>query len=108
MLQNLSSKDSRIVYARTGYSVITNQFAVVLKETKYAALLMGIPSRTISGYWQEGFEVPDIGSKCLEGLTADNVFRAKRSVSDGKVRYWNGHDLFRAWNGEPVHFNLCD
>ncbi|WP_237703816.1 restriction endonuclease [Rhodospirillum rubrum] len=108
LLQNLSSKDSRIVYARTGYSVITNQFAVVLKETKYAALLMGIPSRTISGYWQEGFEVPDIGSKCLEGLTADNVFRAKRSVSDGKVRYWNGHDLFRAWNGEPVHFNLCD
>lgn len=110
LLQNLSSKDRRIVHAHTGYSIITNQFAIVLKETKYAALLMAIPARTISddGYGQMGFEVPDIGLKCLERLTADNVFRAKRSVSHGRTSYWNGHNLFSAWNGEPVHFNLCD
>ncbi|TBN18061.1 restriction endonuclease [Agrobacterium cavarae] len=110
LLQTLSSKDPRIVHAHTGYSVIMNQFAVVLKETKHAALLMAIPARNIShdGYGQVGFEVPDIGLKCLERLTADHVFRAKRSVNHGQVSYWDGRNLFSAWNGEPAHFNLCD
>ena len=110
LLQNLVPNDSRIVHAHTGYTAITNQFAVVLKETNYAALLMAIPSRTIAddGYGQRGLEVPDIGMKCLENLTADNVFRAKRSVSHGETHYWNGINLFSAWNGEPVCFDLCD
>ena len=110
LLQNLKSKDPRIVHAHTGYSCILNQFAIVLKETKHAALLMGIPARTIShdGYGQRGIEVPDLGLKCLERLTGDNVFRAKRSDCDGKVTFWNGSHLFSAWNGEPVSFDLCD
>lgn len=110
ILQNLFPRDSRIVHAHTGYTVITSQFAIVLKETKHAALLMAIPSRTISddGYGQRGLEVPDIGLKCLESLTAGNVFRAKRSVSDGRTHYWNGKNLFSAWNGEPAVFDLCD
>ena len=110
LLQNLFPKDSRIVHAHTGCTVITNQFAIVLKEAKHAALLMAIPSRTVSddGYGQRGLEVPDIGLKCLESLTADNVFRAKRTVSHGKVHYWNGINLFGAWSGEPARFDLCD
>lgn len=110
LLQDLFPKDPRIVHAHAGYSVVTNQFALVLKETKYAALLMAIPSRTIShdGYWQRGSEVPDIGQKCLECLTADNVFRAKRLVNNGRVHYWGGNSLFGVWSGEPVCFDLCD
>ncbi|MEH6832666.1 MAG: restriction endonuclease [Sulfitobacter sp.] len=110
LLQNLLPKDPRVVHASTGYSVVTNQFAVVLKETRHAALLMAIPSLTISddGYGQRGFEVADVGPKCLAGLTADCVFRTKRSVSDGRVNYWNGQNLFSAWNGEALIFDLCD
>ena len=98
------------MHAHTGYSVITNQFAIVLKETKYAALLMAIPAQTISddGYGQIGFEAPDIGPTCLDHLTADTVFRAKLIKSNGTVNYWNGHHLFSAWDGEPAHFDHCD
>jgi len=87
-----------------------NQFAIVLKETKHAALLMAIPTRTISddGHGQVGVEVPDIGPNCLDRLNAKNVFRAKRSVRDGRVSYWTGSNLFAVWSGEPIHFNLCD
>lgn len=87
-----------------------NQFAVVLKETKHAALLMAIPARTISddGYGQRGSEVPDIGLACLDRLTVDTVFRAKRSVRDGDVNYWDGRNLYSAWNGQPALFDLCD
>ena len=110
LIESLTLRDTRIVHANTGYSVITNQFAVVLKETKYAALLMAIPAQTIAddGYGQRGFEIPDIGPNCLDRLTADNVFRAKRSQCDGRVSYWNGCHLFTAWNGDPAHFDHCD
>jgi hypothetical protein len=110
LIGNLAPRDARIVRAHTGYSVVMNQFAIVLKETKYAALLMAIPARTISddGYGQMGFEVPDIGPNCLDRLTADCVFRTRRSERHGRVDYWDGRNLFSAWDGEPVHFNLCD
>lgn len=109
-LQDLTSKDPRIVQASTGYSVIMNQFAIVIKETKHAALLMTIPARTISddGYGQRGSEVPEIGPACLDRLRADNVFRAKRSVRNGEVNYWDGRNLYSAWNGAPALFDLCD
>jgi hypothetical protein len=110
LLNGLAPRDPRVVHARTGYSVIMNQFAIVLKETKHAGLLMAIPARTISddGYGQRGSEVPDIGPACLDRLTADTVFRAKRSVRDGDVTYWDGRNLYSAWNGEPALFDLCD
>lgn len=110
LLQGLAPKDQRIIHARTGYSVVINQFAIVLKETKHAALLMAIPSRTISddGYGQRGYEVPEIGQACLERLTADTVFRAKRSARNGEVSYWDGRNLYSAWNGSPALFDLCD
>lgn len=108
LLQNLAHRDPRIVHASIGYSVIMNQFAIILKETKHAALLMVIPSQTISddGYGQRGYEVPEIGAACLERLTADTVFRAKRSLYNGKVRYWNGRDLYSPWDGVPKLFDL--
>lgn len=108
LLQNLAHRDPRIVHTSIGYSVIMNQFAIILKETKHAALLMVIPSQTISddGYGQRGYEVPEIGAACLERLTADTVFRAKRSLYNGKVRYWNGQNLYSPWDGVPKLFDL--
>ena len=110
LIQRLAPRDPRIVHAHTGYTVIMNQFAIVLKETMHAALLMAIPSRTISddGYGQRGREVPEIGPACLDRLTADTVFRAKRSVRDGDVSYWNGQNLYSAWDGSPALFDLRD
>lgn len=107
-LQSLLPKDPRIIHAHTGYSMILNQFALILKETKYAALIMALPSRTISddGYGQTGFEIPDIGPECLTRLNAETVFRAKRQVHDGRVSYWNGRELYSAWNGEAAHFSF--
>ncbi|NVK45231.1 MAG: restriction endonuclease [Rhodobacteraceae bacterium] len=110
LLQSLTFKDPRIVHARAGYSVLTNQFAIILKETKHAALLMAIPARTIAddGYGQRGSEVPEIGPECLDRLTADTVFRAKRSILSGEASYWDGRNLYLAWDGAPALFDLYD
>jgi hypothetical protein len=110
LLHVLTPADPRIVHAHTGYTIIMNQFAIVLKETKYAALLMAIPARTISddGHGQRGIEVPEIGAASIERLTAETVFRAKRSSRDGRVSYWDGRNLYSAWDGEPALFDHCD
>lgn len=110
LLGNLVQNDPRIVDASTGIRTIANQFALVLKETKYAALLMSIPAQTIwdDGYGQRGLEVPDLSESCLNNLNSEYVFRAKRSVEGARVSYWTGRHLFSKWNGRPKHFDHCD
>jgi hypothetical protein len=42
-------RDHRMVCARSGYNTVMNVFALVVKETKHAALLMGLFAQNIDG-----------------------------------------------------------
>ncbi len=111
LLQQLSPRDPRVVHAHSGVTMILNKFALVLKETNHAALLMSLPRMTTSddGHGQVGFEVPHLDDTCLPMLKADSVFRAKRSVNaHGQVRYWDGRHLYSQWGGQPEHFSWLD
>jgi hypothetical protein len=101
-------RDPRIVHAHTGYGITTNSFALVLKETTRAALLMALPRIEISGDGQMGWERPVLDHTILARLHADTVWRAKRRVSDGRISYWDGDNLYHEWDGGPAHFNICD
>jgi hypothetical protein len=102
--------DRRVVHAFAGYNMAINRFALVIKETKHAALLMTLPNHTISddGYGQVGTQVPALDDRALSGLAAKTVWRTKRSDSDGKISYWDGSSLFHAWDGQPCYFNYAD
>jgi Restriction endonuclease len=104
------NRDHRVLHAYTGYNVTTNDFALVLKETKYAALIMVLPKFTIShdGYGQAGYEVPALDDRAYPMLAPQSVWRAKRQLSDRKVSYWDGANLYSPWNGQPVYFDLAD
>ncbi|HEY4135523.1 MAG TPA: restriction endonuclease [Alphaproteobacteria bacterium] len=101
-------RDPRIVHAHAGYGITTNIFALVLKETNHAALLMALPSVEISGDGQVGLERPVIDDSAFVFLTGDSVWRAKRTVNDGSIHYWDGHYLFQAWDGQAAYFNIAD
>jgi len=91
------SSDPRVVHARWGVSMLLNKFALVLKETKHAALLMTLPHFTVShdGYGQDGLEIPLLDSSAGNFLTADTVWRAQRSTDDrGTTTYWDGKHLY--------------
>lgn len=111
-LAQLSIKpDCRILHASWGYNMTHNSFAVVVKESKHAALLMGLTNQTLNddGYGQMGTEMPVLNperSNLL--LNKDNVWRAKRVEKDGEISYWDGRQLFSIWNKNPVHFNYVD
>lgn len=97
-----------VLHASWGYNMTHNNFAVVLKETRYAALLMSLPSRTVShdGYGQRGTEVPSFAEDALAHHKAETVWRAKRKVDEGgRVSYWDGKHLYSSWDGKPVNFD---
>lgn len=103
--------DARVVYANAGTGIVANKFALVLKETKHAVLLMELPRKVVSddGYGQRGTEIPLFDETALQLLRNDSVWRAKRSRSESEVaRYWDGANGYSVWNREPVYFDYCD
>jgi hypothetical protein len=102
-------KDPRIVHAISGYNMIRNKFALVIKESKHAALLMNISARVISddGYGQMGLEVPLL-DPTLPFFNIDGVSRVQRNQTDGEITYWDGYMLYSIWDGNPCEFNYYD
>jgi hypothetical protein len=102
--------DSRVIHASGGWNITDNWFALVLKESRHAALLMRLPKFVLThdGYGQMGTHVPQLDASTLDYFTSDNVWRAKRLNKDGRVSYWDGERLYHAWDGLPCNFNLCD
>lgn len=103
-------RDPRILHARIGVTMEINSFALVLKETRHAALLMGLPKTVLSddGYGQRGTEVPLLDGKSEVPLNTETVWRSKRSSDAGRVSYWDGQHLYVPWDGNPQHFNYMD
>lgn len=102
--------DRRLLHAHTGYNISTNAFALVLKETKYAALLMKMPAITIDhdGFGQAGREIPSIDERIYSMLNAECVWRAKRREASDGVTYWDGRHHYSTWDHRPAYFNLAD
>lgn len=99
-----------IVHASGGCNITDNWFALVLKETKHAALLMGVPKAVLDhdGSGQIGRHVPKLDPTTIGLFRSENVWRAKRSNDNGRIRYWDGRRLYGPWDGQPCHFNLMD
>jgi hypothetical protein len=88
-LANITSeRDLRIVHAHKGFHTAFNEFALVIKETKHAALLMRLQRKTISddGYRQQGYEVPPL-DPALPLFKVDGVLRARRAIKDARLVY---------------------
>ncbi len=106
LVQATHSLENRVLHASTGYNTVANSFALVIKETKYAALLMSLPSEVIAhdGYGQRGVEIPKLNQDCLRRLNSDHVWRVRK----GPYGYWDGRNLYSPWDGKPAHFDICD
>lgn len=103
--------DRRVLHTSWGYNSTHNSFAVVLKETRHAALLMSLPGQNLSddGFGQRGTQAPLIDAGALEFHRTDTVWRAKRCVGeDGTISFWDGRNLYFSWDGNPVEFDYYD
>ena len=102
----------QILHSSGGYHMVTNRFAVVLKETRSAALLLDLKTRIIEhdGYKQRGREVPDLDSALplLSTISVNGIRRARRVGEGVSRRFWDCIDLYSPWDGRPAHFDHCD
>lgn len=103
-------RDPRILHAYSGVRTIRNGFALVLKETRHAALLMSLPhlDTNVGNQNHFGKEVPVLGEGALTMLGCDTVWRARRRVEDGRTSYWDGRNLYTPWDGSPQDFDWRD
>jgi hypothetical protein len=111
LLAEVAAKpDARVVHASTGVTMVLNEFALVIKETAHAALLMRLPQQIVShdGYGQVGVEIPTLDNAALANFGQATVWRAKRSAEDGRVRYWDGRHGWSRWSGSPEQFSVLD
>lgn len=103
--------DPRILHANVGVTMIMNAYALVLKETNHAALLVRLPSFAVDndGYGQIGHDRPLLDPTNLPVLSAETVWRSKRETgANGRVSYWDGRNLWAPWDGRPQYFNHLD
>jgi HJR/Mrr/RecB family endonuclease len=103
--------DGRIVHGTWGYNMCHNSYAVVIKETLHAALLLTVGNHEISndGYGTRGSEVPRLDISTMAFFNEEGVVRARRSVDeDGRVSYWDGNQYYTQWNRLPNGFNYMD
>lgn len=103
--------DARVVHAVWGFNMVHNIYALVIKQTKHAALLLRLGSKPVSGdvRGQMGAEVPLLDATAMSRFNVLGVFRAARKVDEhGRVSYWDGRNLYSPWNQEPNQFNYLD
>jgi hypothetical protein len=103
--------DPRILHANVGVTMIMNAYALVLKETNHAALLLRLPNFAVDGdgYGQIGHDRPLLDPTNLPILSAETVWRSKRGTgTNGRVSYWDGRNLWTPWDGRSQYFNHLD
>lgn len=103
--------EGKIFHVTTYYGMVLNWFALVLRESKGAVLLMNLPRITVSIIRDsfQGYEVPDTGVAALDYLNAENVFRAKKNYNDkGELYLWGNRKLYSLWDGKPQYYDHLD
>ena len=113
-IEKARSEYGQILHSNVGYNMVKNRFAVVLKETRNAALLLDLSARVTEhdGYEQRGREVPNLESvPPLLQTGVDRIRRVRRvrgEAGDTSAKFWDGSHLYSPWDGNPVHFDHCD
>lgn len=83
-----------VAYRGGCQGITLNSFALVIKETKHAAL--ALPKATVShgGYGQTGHKAPVSDDTAMAMQMAGTVWRAKRRFADGNVSYSDGSKYY--------------
>ena len=110
-LRKAERNHRQILHSIGGYNMVTNRFAVVLKETQTAALLLELQTQITEhdGYQQRGREVPDVHSvPPLPYVSVNRIKRARKLEGNSTRKIWDGENLYSPWDGIPASFDHRD
>lgn len=87
-----------VVHANIGYNRTKHEFCRVIAESRYEVILERLPTKLVSGDWQEGTEVP-----ILDNIDAEKARRFIAFRHD--THFWGERHLYTHWGGEAIAFN---
>lgn len=110
---NAGKKKNFILIHHHFSRVIYCEFALLLKETKFAALIIMLPKRIHSladdPPHRRGNEVPVLDYSVLENKTNEHLFRVIVTIEDDGSKTYKGRDkFFSVWDGMPGYFDWND
>jgi Restriction endonuclease len=100
--------EGKIFHATWGYNCTMNLYAMVIRETKWLALLVKLPEKIHAhdGYHENGTNLPDTSLEVLSRIDEFCVFRAKKRFDGDKLTHlWGERRSFSLWDGKPNYFN---
>lgn len=108
--ESTNGLEGKIFHAHWGVTILFNSFAIVLRESKGAALLMELPRIEVSGNTQQGYEIPDLGTAAFSYLNEKHIFRAKKKFSEynGEFYFWGNRKVYSLWDSNPKYYDSMD
>jgi hypothetical protein len=110
---NAGKKTNHILKHDNSSTIIYSEFALLLKETKFAALIMLLPKYQIRddempGH-RRGYEMPVLNHSILQNKTNEYLFRViVTEYPDGTKAYRGRDRYFTVWDGQPSYYDLND
>jgi restriction system protein len=103
----------KVVVANTGYGMTSNDFCLVVKDSKDVALLMRIPSTPTCDEGGRihtvGYEMPVVNKEILKYRNKENVFRARKHFGEGAHIGLSGDGAtYYLWDGKPKYYDWND
>jgi hypothetical protein len=110
---NSRKKNGLILVHHVHSGMVYCEYALLLKETKFAALLIMLPKKVSHTYDppynSRGHELPVLDHTILQHRTNEYLFRATVSTYENGSKAYRGRSMhFTSWNGEPGYFDLND
>jgi hypothetical protein len=110
---NLGKKKDLILIHKINFRVIDCEYALIIKETKFVALIIMLPTKNIHlfdpPYGTRGQQIPLLDHSILKRKTNEHLFRVTVDHhKDGRKSYRGRDRYFTVWNGEPSYFDLND
>ena len=111
--ESSNSLEGKILHANTGYSMTMNSFAIVLRESRTAALLLRLPLIKDDNTSGTGFEYPctqvSIINNFIKFYEDGYVFRAKKKYkSGGDLYFWGNQSLYSIWDKQKKYYDYFD
>jgi len=103
----------KVFVARSGFNMVANDFAIVLKESHQLVLMMKIPGLQIADdegkIYTVGYELARLDSEILRYRRDEYIFRGRKEVSHtGNLAIHGNNKLYEEWDWKPRQYDWND
>jgi hypothetical protein len=86
----------------------THKYALLLQAIGGVALMLSIPSVSVSGDRMQGTDIPNLKNDIASKVTKETIFRVRQLSYKGEPYYWGDHRSWHQYDGKPIYYDHFD